>query len=98
MTKEEIVNNLGTIAKSGSLEFLNDPNLNAKDKANAIIGQFGVGFYSSFVVSDRVEVFTRSYDPEKDPKGYHWVSDGTGSFTLKWVFNNSIKLLFILGR
>ncbi|EAN33991.1 Hsp90 family protein [Theileria parva strain Muguga] len=87
MTKEEIVNNLGTIAKSGSLEFLNDPNLNAKDKANAIIGQFGVGFYSSFVVSDRVEVFTRSYDPEKDPKGYHWVSDGTGSFTLKEVDN-----------
>ncbi|XP_954026.1 heat-shock protein, putative [Theileria annulata] len=87
MTKEEIVNNLGTIAKSGSLEFLEDPTINAKDKANAIIGQFGVGFYSSFVVSDRVEVFTRSFDSEKDPKGYHWSSDGTGSFTLKEVDN-----------
>nr|PVC50759.1 heat-shock protein [Theileria orientalis] len=87
MSKEEIVNNLGTIAKSGSLEFLEDPTLNAKDKANAIIGQFGVGFYSSFVVSNRVEVFTRSYDPEKGEKGYHWSSDGTGSFTLKEVAN-----------
>eukprot|EP00371_Babesia_bovis_P002362 XP_001611009.1 heat shock protein 75 [Babesia bovis T2Bo] len=85
MTKDEIINNLGTIAKSGSLAFLEDSALNAKDKANAIIGQFGVGFYSSFVVSNKVEVFTRSYDPEKGEKGYHWVSDGTGSFTIREV-------------
>ncbi|GIX62651.1 heat shock protein 75, putative [Babesia caballi] len=85
MSKEEIVNNLGTIAKSGSLAFLEDPALNAKDKANAIIGQFGVGFYSSFVVSQRVEVFTRSFDPEKGAKGYHWSSDGAGSFTIREV-------------
>ncbi|GBE60259.1 heat shock protein [Babesia ovata] len=85
MSKDEIVNNLGTIAKSGSLAFLEDPSLNAKDKANAIIGQFGVGFYSSFVVSKSVEVFTRSFDPEKGVKGYHWSSDGAGSFTIKEV-------------
>ncbi|ORM39499.1 putative heat shock protein [Babesia sp. Xinjiang] len=87
MDKEEIINNLGTIAKSGSLAFLEDPSLNAKDKANAIIGQFGVGFYSSFVVSQKVEVFTRSFDPQKGIKGYHWVSDGSGSFTIKETEN-----------
>lgn len=85
MSKDEIVNNLGTIAKSGSLAFLEDPNLNAKDKANAIIGQFGVGFYSSFVVSKSVDVYTRSYDPQKEAKGYHWSSDGGGKFTIKEV-------------
>ncbi|GFE54255.1 heat shock protein [Babesia ovis] len=85
MTKDEIINNLGTIAKSGSLAFLEDPALNAKDKANAIIGQFGVGFYSSFVVSKKVEVFTRSYDPEKGVKGYHWSSDGAGSFRIEEI-------------
>lgn len=85
MSKDEIVNNLGTIAKSGSLAFLEDPTLNAKDKANAIIGQFGVGFYSSFVVAKSVEVFTRSFDPEKGSKGYHWSSDGSGSFKIKEV-------------
>ncbi|EKX73788.1 heat shock family protein [Theileria equi strain WA] len=87
MSKDEIINNLGTIAKSGSLEFLEDPSLNAKDKANAIIGQFGVGFYSSFVVSSKVDVFTRSYDPEKGKMGYHWSSDGTGSFSIREVEN-----------
>lgn len=83
MTKDELISNLGTIAKSGSLEFLNDNKLSTKDKADAIIGQFGVGFYSSFVVSESVEVFTRSYDLEKCPCGYHWSSDGLGSFTVR---------------
>ncbi|KAK2195792.1 bifunctional HSP90 [Babesia duncani] len=82
MTKDEIINNLGTIAKSGSLAFLEDASLNANDKANAIIGQFGVGFYSSFVVSNKVDVYTRSYDPELGHVGYHWCSDGSGSFTI----------------
>uniref|UniRef100_A0A8C9I864 Heat shock protein 90 n=1 Tax=Piliocolobus tephrosceles TaxID=591936 RepID=A0A8C9I864_9PRIM len=76
MTKEELIENLGTIAKSGSQNFLKK----IKEQ-NDIIGQFGVGFYSSFVVSDKVEVLTRSY--EKDSIGYHWQSDGSGTFSLK---------------
>jgi len=82
MTKDELISNIGTIARSGSLEFVNDPDINAADKANAIIGQFGVGFYSSFVVADRVEVFTRS-GKEANAPGYRWESDGEGSFTIE---------------
>ncbi|CRH00050.1 heat shock protein 90, putative [Plasmodium relictum] len=92
MNKEEVIENLGTIAKSGSLNFLNslkEKNFSEQsqlnqEKAGDIIGQFGVGFYSSFVVSDKVEVYTRSYDNEK---GYYWKSDGNGMFTLKEVDN-----------
>merc|ERR1719480_533747 len=47
-----------------------------------IIGQFGVGFYSAFVVADNVDVYTRSYDGSKGGKGYKWSSDGTGTFTI----------------
>ncbi|KAI4838310.1 heat shock protein 90 [Plasmodium brasilianum] len=98
MTKQEVIDNLGTIAKSGSLNFLNsikEKNIKKKNtltesgekeelsNTGDIIGQFGVGFYSSFVVSDEVEVFTRSY--EENSVGYHWKSDGNGMFTLKEV-------------
>lgn len=86
MTKDELINNLGTIAKSGSLAFLEDSKMSSGEKANAIIGQFGVGFYSSFVVSNNVEVFTRSYSSE-ETTGYHWVSDGSGEFTVREVEN-----------
>lgn len=59
MSKEEIIDNLGTIARSGSqafLEKIKDKDVNAAD---SIIGQFGVGFYSSFIVSDSVEVYSK---------------------------------------
>lgn len=62
MTAEELVENLGTIAKSGSLDF---KNLNKKDADHEIIGQFGVGFYSAFMVADEISVLTRSYKEEK---------------------------------
>lgn len=75
MTRSEVFNNLGTIAKSGSLEFLKRA---GDEAAKDIIGQFGVGFYSSFVVSERVEVYTRSGEGEV----LCWASDGSGSFTL----------------
>jgi len=62
MSKQEAIDNLGTIAKSGSKEFLQkleDQNGEESEALQSIIGQFGVGFYSSFIVSDRVEVHTR---------------------------------------
>uniref|UniRef100_A0A0G4H766 Histidine kinase/HSP90-like ATPase domain-containing protein n=1 Tax=Chromera velia CCMP2878 TaxID=1169474 RepID=A0A0G4H766_9ALVE len=85
MTKEEMIDHLGTIAKSGSMSFLEDPSLDAKDKANAIIGQFGVGFYSTFVVADKVKVTSRAFHP--DSRGWEWESDGLGSFTVTEKFD-----------
>ncbi len=77
MTKDEIIKNIGTIAKSGSAEFLKQLSEN-KDQANNIIGKFGVGFYSVFMVADKVEIVTRSF--KADAKPIKWVSDGLGSF------------------
>ncbi|KAF4744755.1 TNF receptor-associated protein 1, mitochondrial [Perkinsus olseni] len=86
MTKNELIENLGTIARSGSKEFITSDKVNASgDTANQIIGQFGVGFYSSFVVADKVEVFSRSADTAEDGEGHVWESDGQGSFTIKPV-------------
>lgn len=81
MTRDELVAHLGTIAKSGSLEFLQ----NSDSDASKIIGQFGVGFYSTFVVADKVEVYTKTSDKEKGDIGYLWSSDGSGTFTIKEV-------------
>ena len=61
MTLDEFVQHLGIIAKSGSPDFLQ----NASQDTSNIIGQFGVGFYSTFVVADMVEVFTKTYDATK---------------------------------
>jgi molecular chaperone HtpG len=85
MTREDLMNNLGTIARSGSLEFLKKAQ-NAGDKKTegnspdlSIIGQFGVGFYSSFMLADRVEVITRSHAEES---GWRWESTGDGNYTI----------------
>lgn len=76
MTEEELENNLGTIAKSGSLAFKEEnPDQNDVD----IIGQFGVGFYSSFMVSDKVTVHTKTVDGE----GYIWESTGLDGYTIR---------------
>jgi HSP90 family molecular chaperone len=78
MTREEIVNNLGTIARSGSQEFvkgLKESDVASQGAGESIIGQFGVGFYSSFIVADAVEVFSKS----EGSKGVRWVSDGSVS-------------------
>jgi HSP90 family molecular chaperone len=71
MKKEELIKNLGTIAHSGTQEYLRQ--LEGKDASN-IIGQFGVGFYSAFMVGNRVKVYSRSAAPGS--KGYCWTSDG----------------------
>lgn len=76
MTEEELENNLGTIAQSGSLRFKEENS--CQNDAN-IIGQFGVGFYSAFMVSDRVIVESKSY---KDDKAYTWESDGSSGYTI----------------
>lgn len=78
MSRAELIDNLGTIARSGSKKFLEE--VGSSD--NKIIGQFGVGFYSSFVVADKVRVYSRSADAEKDEHGYLWESDGTGTFSV----------------
>ncbi|CAL7945192.1 unnamed protein product [Xylocopa violacea] len=81
MTRDELISNLGTIARSGSREFLKK----LKEKQDAgntsqIIGQFGVGFYSAFMVADKVEVFTKSYT--ENAEGLCWISDGSNSFKI----------------
>ncbi|HEY8909040.1 MAG TPA: molecular chaperone HtpG [Desulfosporosinus sp.] len=80
MTKDELVENLGTIAHSGSKEFIKHLSAKGDQKDLNLIGQFGVGFYSSFMVADRVTLYTRSYQVEG--KSFVWESDGVGSYTI----------------
>ena len=83
MTQQELIANLGTIARSGSLEFLKQ----AKGKGDqsedlSLIGQFGVGFYSAFMLADRVEVISRS---QAEEVAWRWESTGDGNFTISRV-------------
>ena len=81
MTREEVINSLGTIAKSGTAEFFQ--NLSGdQSKDSQLIGQFGVGFYSAFIVADAVTVVTRKAGEEKATE---WYSKGEGEFTLEEV-------------
>lgn len=98
LTHDELVKNLGTIAHSGSKEFLRTIASSAATPVEAtaegavadapkkpdlsLIGQFGVGFYSAFMLAEKVEVVTRSY---KEQSGWRWESDGTGRFTVSAV-------------
>ena len=77
MTKEELESNLGTIAKSGSLNFKENM---TKDEKIDIIGQFGVGFYSAFMVSDNITVTSKSVDSDE---AYVWESEGVDGYTIK---------------
>ncbi len=80
-THDELVNNLGTIAKSGSKQFVEE--MDDASKADIdIIGQFGVGFYSGFMVADLIEVYTKS---PLDEKGYKFTSEGLDSYTIDEV-------------
>lgn len=77
MNREDLINHLGTIAKSGTAEFVR----NVKDNGSAVdlIGQFGVGFYSAFMVADKVEITTRRAGEDK---AWVWISDGIGGFEI----------------
>jgi molecular chaperone HtpG len=78
MTHDELVTNLGTIAHSGSADFLKAAIARKEEKSDiSLIGQFGVGFYSAFMIAEKVRVRTRSYAEES---GWEWESDGMGSF------------------
>ena len=83
MTEEEIEKYINQIAFSGVSDFLDK----YKDNANAIIGHFGLGFYSSFMVSDRVDIITRSYKEES--KGFKWTCDGTPAYEITEVDKES---------
>jgi molecular chaperone HtpG len=81
MSRAELVENLGTIARSGTAEFLQKMTGDEKKDAK-LIGQFGVGFYSAFIVADRVEVISRKAGLSAD-QAVHWESDGQGEFTVE---------------
>ena len=83
MTKEELENNLGTIAKSGSLSFKEE---NEHKKDIDIIGQFGVGFYSAFMVSKKIEVISRAYGSDE---AYSWTSSGIDGYTIEKASKDS---------
>ena len=77
MSKDDLINHLGTIAKSGTADFVN----NAKDNGSSVdlIGQFGVGFYSAFMVAKKVEILTRKAGEDK---AWFWTSDGVNGFEI----------------
>ncbi len=91
MNKDDLINHLGTIAKSGTADFVR----NAKDNGSVVdlIGKFGVGFYSAFMVADKVEVITKRAGEEQ---AYKWISDGVDGFeisdTERDKFGTDIKL------
>ncbi|MEE8187793.1 MAG: molecular chaperone HtpG [Kiloniellales bacterium] len=77
MSRDELVENLGTIARSGTAAFVGE--LDEKADGSSLIGQFGVGFYSTFMVAEWVEVESRKAG---EPDGWRWTSDGKGEFTV----------------
>ena len=83
MSRDEVVEHIGTIAKSGTREFLHGLTGDQQRDAS-LIGQFGVGFYSAFIVADRVVLTTRRTGLAAD-QGVRWESDGRGAYTLQAV-------------
>lgn len=90
MTKEELESNLGTIAKSGSLQFKENM---TKDEKIDIIGQFGVGFYSAFMVSDKIVVTSRSIDSDC---AFSWESEGADGYIIKEAEKENIGTEIVL--
>ena len=96
MTNEELMNNIGTIAKSGTESFL-EKLTGDKNKDIDLIGKFGVGFYSVFMVADEVTVESKSFQSEQ---AYKWISKGTGSYTIEKVDlkERGTKISFVLKK
>ena len=100
-----MISNLGTIARSGSKAFMTEMAEKGDLNPEAIIGQFGVGFYSAFMVADKIEVFSKHRQAET---GHAWESDGTGKYTIQvgdlpWLkctllYVDSTAVTHILGR
>jgi molecular chaperone HtpG len=90
MTKEELEKNLGVIAQSGSFNF---KNLNKVKDGYDIIGQFGVGFYSAFMVADKVEVHTKSLEEDT---GYKWISEGADGYLIEEYEKDTVGTDIIL--
>lgn len=80
MTRDEVINNIGTIAKSGTKDFLDKIRESSSAAAQELIGQFGVGFYSAFIVADKVELITRRAGTDS---GVKWTSDGAGEYEIE---------------
>ena len=95
MTAEELEKNLGTIARSGSFKFRKDvAEGSGVDEADVdVIGQFGVGFYSTFMVADHVTVISRAYGSDK---AYQWDSDGVDGFTIQETTRDTVGTDVIL--
>ncbi|KAI9316910.1 Hsp90 protein-domain-containing protein [Dichotomocladium elegans] len=94
MTLEELNDNLGTIARSGSKSFMEKMEKDSAEAKENIIGQFGVGFYSTFMVGDKIKVFTRSAKPGS--KGYCWTTDGQGSYTVAEAENVAVGTKIVI--
>ncbi len=94
MNRDEVIENLGTIAKSGTAQFLE--NLTGDEKKDSqLIGQFGVGFYSAFIVADKVEVLTRKAGEPKE-EGVHWESQGEAEFSIENIAKDDRGTIIIL--
>lgn len=88
MTKDELEKNLGTIAQSGSFQFKKDLSDEDKTKSDTdVIGQFGVGFYSAFMVSDKITVISKAYGSDK---AYKWESEGADGYTITECEKDSV--------
>lgn len=83
MTKEDLIERIGTVASSGTMAFVEEMQKSGKPIDAQMIGQFGVGFYSAFMVADHITIETRNEDT--DGSGFRWSSDGGGSYTIEEI-------------
>lgn len=90
MNREELIENLGTIARSGTAAILENLKNSGKEKDMSLIGQFGVGFYASFMVAKNVVVISRKAG---EAKTWHWASDGQTGFTIREANEDEAKIL-----
>ena len=93
MTREEVIANIGTIAKSGTKDFLDKLRESTADNAQELIGQFGVGFYSAFIVAEKVELITRKAGTAS---GVKWTSDGAGEYEIEDCEKETVGTVIVL--